>query len=82
MNIKILQQNICKNNKKVKELMDSLLVNEPQVIFFSEFGYSKHKNEIIKRLEEREKYHIEMPLAFVEKRDKNKPCSCMMAVNE
>lgn len=81
MNIKILQQNICKDNKQVKELMDVLIIEEPQVFLFSEFGYSKHKKNIVERLENK-KYEVIMPYEYKMNRDKNKPCACMMAVKE
>lgn len=81
MNIKILQQNIDRNNNRVKELMDVLLNEKPQILFFSELHYSKHENEIIKRLE-REKYSLVMPFEYSINCDKDSPCSCMMAMEE
>lgn len=81
MNIKILQQNISQYNNQVRELMDILLCEMPQILLFSEFCYSKHENEILKRLEG-ENYSTVMPVEYSKYRDKDKPCICMMAVKD
>ncbi len=83
MSITILQQNISQYNNRVRELINVLLniSKKPQILLFSEFCYSKHENEIIKRLEE-EKYTIVMPLEYNVYRDKDNPCSCMMALKD
>lgn len=77
----ILQQNISQYNNRVKELMNVLVSQKPQILLFSEFCYSKHENEIINRLEG-EKYSIVMPLEYNINRDKDNPCSCMMALKD
>lgn len=79
MNIKILQQNICKNNKQVDEMMDALLEKEPQILLFSEFCYSKHEKNIVNRLKENN-YQIIMPIKYCASCDKDKLCVCMMAI--
>lgn len=81
MIIKIVQQNIWKENQKVGKLMDVLLAKEPQILLFSEFCYSKHKENLVNQLEI-ENYQIIMPYAYKEDRDRNKYCTCMMAVKE
>lgn len=81
MIIKIVQQNICKENQRVDGLMDVLLAKEPQILLFSEFCYSKHEENMVKRLKNNN-YQIIMPYAYKENRDRNKYCTCMMAVKE
>ncbi len=81
MSIKILQQNISKFNNRVKELMDILLGEKPQILFLSEFHYLKHDNEIIKRLKG-EDYSIVMPMEYNINHDNDNSCSCMMALKD
>lgn len=83
MDLRIIQQNICKDNKQVKELMDILLSRNPHILMFSEFCYSNCKMKIVERLKEKD-YKIIMPFEFIDSDDgdRNKPCVCMIAIKD
>lgn len=78
----IIQQNINKNNNCIKELMDTLLTKDPDIIFFIEFCYANHEKEILKRLENG--YQIFLPWGFEDKDKKNSNinAACMLAVKK
>lgn len=88
MDLRIAQQNICSKNDEIVELIDALLYenkkeecNEPHILYFSEFCYNKHSQNIVKRLEEND-YQIFYPLAFDIKRHLNFSGICILAVKK
>ena len=80
--MKILQQNICRNNDNEVDMINVLLKEEPDILLFSEFDPQKHKKSITEHLNKAD-YKIVMPEAWNTCKlfsQRQYTCVCMMAV--
>lgn len=80
----IIQQNLKSNNSNIRELMITLMKEEPDLLFFSEFCYVTHKQDIIDRLLLGDQYDIFLPCSFGDDHKKNPKitAACMLAVKK
>ena len=78
--MKVIQQNLSRNLERVPQIIESIMLHRPDVIFLEEFCYPLQKDSIIAVLEN-EGYTITLPVGFSDEaktNDKWNAC-CMLA---